>query len=351
MQGNQAMAGLLSRACNHFTEANNINIQDPAAWAAWTVEGWQTRNFPLTGFAYGQDMGQWATYNAETFKTYKRNALMGQALDPTHLIHASLRNLNAGLSVDLLEKGADPLVVDASGWNGFQYLADWARGRMDGHQENALARIITALDKLHGKQSTLWQEALIGEGMDAWQIMCKEGRIGVLVEGDYKGPRQDFFTRLHQARCEDPSLWKWEDAKIVIEGVCQDEKGAGFEKFAGTLPAPILDDLLLALFNPDRWPRSGDEPEMLVRNGQRMAQTLLAKGANFNGQDIQGNKIGDLWEKALKAEESLEQSMQVYANLNSVVRMPEALEAKAIFEAQRINQATPAVTTHRSIRL
>lgn len=346
--GNQSMAALISRACDHSTGAITLQINDPVAWSIWVCDGWENRGFPTQGFAYGQDIAQWATFNQDTYKTYKRMAGKQHLANPTHFLHASLRNLCGSLSVELLNKGADPLALDAAGWNGFHYLADWARTSMNGHQENALTKILSALEELHVKNPHLWADAMDQDGVDPWQVMTQDKDFHILINPIYHGCRQQVFTRLHEARCQKPSLWKKEDAKSIITGFYQEEYGTNFEKFIDTLPLVMLDDLLLSLFNPQRWPEVHGGECYFVRNGRRMAEALIARGANPHGRDLLGNTLGELWPEAIAAESGMDAAEENDARDHSVARMD---EMKALYEAQKMEQLTPTPTSKRSIRL
>jgi hypothetical protein len=194
----------------------------------------------------------------------------------------------------------------------------------------------------------LWSDAMNQPGLDPWQVMTQDKNFQILLNPQYHGCRQQFFTLLHSARCREPSLWKKEDATTILTGFYQEERGEGFEKLATTLPSVILDDLLLALFNPQRWPKVYGGQCHFVQNGKRMAETLLTHGANLHGRDLLGNTLKDLWPLAQAAEEGMEAQEDRNAEMHSVARMR---EIKATFEAQCMAQTTPVAQASRSLRL
>lgn len=348
--GNQTMASILSRSCTHSAEVETYRFSPPSDWAKWAAEGWKSRNFPITGQAQGQQMAEWSTSSMESFQAYEKHATGIPSPDPEALLRASMRNFNAPLSASLIAKGVDPLKKSSLGWSGVDYLALRAGGSLNGHEDKALERILMSLDSLASKDPSFWARALGGK-VDPWRNMQKSRTLDNYPFAKKDRPENiqgELFRRIHQTKLKDASLWAWEDATFVLSGFLMTSSHNKIELLAPLLPKEILTDILLSMFNPDRWPGyDADQDEYRDRDettylqfGKHTAKILIAHGAELDGQDLRGGRMVDYWAKA-KEKEQLETEYISTLREHSVLYLPEAI---TLFEREALHLATPSTT-------
>lgn len=339
--GNQMATYLLSHACRH-TDENAYNVSGALEWAKWMTDGWENRSFPTQGYANGQTMAEWSTFNSDTYRILSSITPPSQ-IDINALLQASVLNLNTPLVRSLIEEGANPNAQRSNGWNGMQHLSRWCASSPNGTQIKSIHAILDAFDNLALENSQFWADAQKMPQDDPWQIITRGLALRTLYDESYAAtnPLHRLFGQLHAARCQDASLWKWEDAGHVIEVFAQQyELVDNLNLFAADLPKEILDDLLLCTVNPQRW----ESPHFDLRSlsyGQQLALILMSKGASWDGVDLQGNRLIDLLPEFQKGVDGSQQ--------NSIAFME---EVQSVFEQQSLQGVTPSVqSTARRVRL
>lgn len=334
MLGNQIATSIMSRSCK-YTNDGGHNVSSALEWAKWMSNGWEHRSFPVQGYANGKTMAEWSTFNMDAHQTLSKINPSRQA-GTDALLSASILNLNTNLFRSLIEEGADPNATFDQGWNGMQHLAMWCSKSPNGTQAKSIDAILDVFDEMALQNGEFWGASQKALHDDPWQIITHGDALQALYDNSYPStyPLPKLFNRLHAARCQDARLWKWEDAGHIIQTFSQQFELIGNLKlFAKDLPKEILDDLLLSMVNPTRSPNP-DFDIRFLSYGQEIARILTSNGASWDGQDLQGNRLIDLWPEFQRSTASKGEKPPA----NSIVFMD---EPKSVFEQHFLQNTTP----------
>ena len=341
-QVHQALARLVPLAGKIGANPGSRHISKGKEWATWIVEGWKHRNFPRQGQAWNATTAELACCHNKLFSAVPariRNAMPKQGV----ALHWACTFGNPQIVEKLLSAGHDPAALDHAGRTPLLCLAMGTSAMWSEPEDAGFGRCVQMA--ITGQ----WPEGRDAQGIGPWQHLMQANRAGEYFDGNRNSSMTQLFEHLKQRRIKDPSLWQPADTTAALAHFQEAADVSRFASFIQGLPQVIVDDFLLALHDPDRWPQNMGRPVFAF--APKLVDALLACGADFEATSLTGQVLGDGIERLEARERSLEGTN--LAHLLAKASLNQG-PARAVMEQQRMARdvapnAEPA--TGRRMRL
>lgn len=322
--GNQALARIVPLAAR--TPSHPMaSVSKSQEWTAWLIEGWKKRSFPTHGRAWNAGIAELACCQAAVFSALPASVRKSMPKNGQGL-HWAAKYGNTKVIEKLLAMGHDDSAVDHEGLTPLACLAMGTAAGWNQVEEKGFSR---CLDIAIAGQ---WPEGVAADGKTPFQRLMSTAYGKEAVGGGRSGTSIDRLLRhLLQRRIDQPEQWSAGDTTAVIEAMLDKSNPLVFSRFVRPLPAEALDDLLLALHDPARWPKTGNNNDHSFFG--KMVVELVKLGANYEATSLTGDRLVDGWSRL----ETWESSISELRDEQRDTLLSQG-EARSVMEHQRLQR-------------
>ena len=287
-----------------------------STWKDWLLGQWDldAPQVPLVGEAYGLTIADISCARKDLFDTYAR-AAKKQNITPEYTMGAlemATYHNKIALVKKRLEQGANLFDLTRDRLSLYQVLADSINNSSDtDHNEKQNIELLNLLEDNH------LPYLLPGQKEEVWETILSGSRTSYLYSSSYDRNVHPALARMFEKsttqKNQRPESWTAEQIEVLYAYLIKNTENEYAHKrqwpvnFVRQWPQPVLDHLLFrTLFH--------DENQTSVTPA--LMQCLTQVGAAWDGMDLNGKKLIDIWPDAQKINaQTCEKAKMLYPHI------------------------------------